>query len=187
MKTTWDIFLSHKISLKFSQSNLEKIVQRSTRSQKLKFWNCLARTVRPRLADRPRHRFDFGKELKFVDSSTKPRTVWQYSADRPAIIHGPPASKFYSCFDAFLLKLGEVIFLSKSLKLNLVTRISYLCSKSGGSLSFFESLRVNASNVFNMLSEVRSLWWASRIWHIALHNFYDIDMFSLTSLCAFGI
>jgi hypothetical protein len=27
-----------------------------------------------------------------------------------------------SCLDVFLLKLGEVIFLSKSLKINLVTR-----------------------------------------------------------------
>jgi hypothetical protein len=34
-----------------------------------------------------------------------------------------------SCINAFLLKLREVILLSKSLKLNLVTRISYLCSK----------------------------------------------------------
>jgi hypothetical protein len=40
-----------------------------------------------------------------------------------------------------LLKLGEVILLSKSLKLNLVTRISYLCSKGGGSLSLFEILK----------------------------------------------
>jgi hypothetical protein len=31
-----------------------------------------------------------------------------------------------------------VILLSKSLKLNLVTRISYLCFKGGGSLSLFE-------------------------------------------------
>jgi hypothetical protein len=37
-----------------------------------------------------------------------------------------------------LLQLGEVILLSKSLKLNLVTRISYLCSKGGWSLSLFE-------------------------------------------------
>jgi hypothetical protein len=50
-----------------------------------------------------------------------------------------------------------VIFLSKSLKLNLVTRISYLCSKGGGSLSFLEPFRVNASNVYNMLSSVHSL------------------------------
>jgi hypothetical protein len=41
--------------------------------------------------DRPRHRFDFGQELKIVDSPTKPRTVRLYSADRPAIIHGPSA------------------------------------------------------------------------------------------------
>jgi hypothetical protein len=52
----------------------------------------------------------------------------------------------------FLLSLRDEIFLSKSLKLNLVMRISYLRSKGGGSLSFFESLRVNASNVYNMLS-----------------------------------
>ena len=65
------------------------------------------------------------------------------------------SQKFHSRINAFLLKLGEVIFLS--LKLNLVTRISYPCSKGGGSLSLFESLRVNASNFYNMLSEVRSL------------------------------
>jgi hypothetical protein len=40
-----------------------------------------------------------------------------------------------------LLQLGEVILLSKSLKLNLVTRISYLCFKGGGSLSLFEILK----------------------------------------------
>jgi hypothetical protein len=91
METTWDIFLSHRISLKFSQSNLEKIVQRSTGSQKLKFWNCLAWTVWPLLADRPQHHFDFGQELKIVDSPTKPRTVRLYSADRPTIIHRPSA------------------------------------------------------------------------------------------------
>jgi hypothetical protein len=34
-----------------------------------------------------------------------------------------------------------VILLSKSLKLNLVTRISYLCFKGGGSLSLFEILK----------------------------------------------
>jgi hypothetical protein len=43
-----------------------------------------------------------------------------------------------------LLKLDEVILLSKSLKLNLVTRISYLCSKGGWSLSLFEILKGNA-------------------------------------------
>ena len=42
---------------------------------------------------------------------------------------------------ASLIKLGEVVLLSKSLKLNLVTRISYLCSKGGWSLSLFEILK----------------------------------------------
>jgi hypothetical protein len=42
---------------------------------------------------------------------------------------------------ASLLRLDEVILLSKSLKLNLVTRISYLCSKGGWSLSLFEILK----------------------------------------------
>jgi hypothetical protein len=46
------------------------------------------------------------------------------------------------------LKLGEVILLSKSLKLNLVTRISYHCSKGGGSLSFFEILKGNCLKCF---------------------------------------
>src|SRR5688500_6146927 len=46
--------------------------------------------------------------------------------------------KFHSCIIASLLKLDEVVLLSKSLKLNLVTRISYLCSKGGWSLSLFE-------------------------------------------------
>jgi hypothetical protein len=62
------------------------------------------------------------------------------------------SQKFHSCINAFLLKLGEVILLSKSLKLNLVMRISYICSKGGGSLSLFEISRVNASNIYNMLS-----------------------------------
>jgi hypothetical protein len=66
-----------------------------------------------------------------------------------------------------------VIFLSKSLKLNLVTRISYLCSKGGGSLSFFESLRVNASNVYNMLSEV--LVYDE-------HRIYDILHFTISMI-----
>jgi hypothetical protein len=51
------------------------------------------------------------------------------------------SQKFHSCINAFLLNLGEVILLSKSLKLNLVMRISYLCSKGGGSLSLFEILK----------------------------------------------
>jgi hypothetical protein len=42
---------------------------------------------------------------------------------------------------ASLLKLGEVILLSKNLKLNLVTRISCLCYKGGWSLSLFEILK----------------------------------------------
>jgi hypothetical protein len=41
--------------------------------------------------------------------------------------------------------------LLKSLKLNLVMRISYLCLKGGSSLSLFETSRVNASNIHNML------------------------------------
>jgi hypothetical protein len=61
-----------------------------------------------------------------------------------------PAS--YLVKPAFLLKLGEVILLAKRLKLNLVTRISYLCFKGGGSLSLFEILKGIALNVFNMLS-----------------------------------
>jgi hypothetical protein len=52
-----------------------------------------ARTVRPLLAERPRHRFDFGQELKIVDNQTKPWNVRLYSVDRPAIIHGPFASE----------------------------------------------------------------------------------------------
>jgi hypothetical protein len=47
-----------------------------------------------------------------------------------------------------LLKLGEVILLSKSLKLNLVTRISYLCFKGGGSLSLFEILKGKLLKMF---------------------------------------
>jgi hypothetical protein len=43
------------------------------------------------------------------------------------------------------LKLDEVIYLSKSLKLNLVTRISYLCSKGGWSLCLFENLKGKCS------------------------------------------
>jgi hypothetical protein len=57
----------------------------------------------------------------------------------------------YPCFipsNVFLLKLGEVILLSKSLKLNLVMRISYLCSKGGGSLSLFEILKGNCLKCF---------------------------------------
>jgi hypothetical protein len=48
---------------------------------------------------------------------------------------------FHSCIYASLIKLGEAILLSKSLKLNLVTRISCLCSKGGWSLSLFEILK----------------------------------------------
>jgi hypothetical protein len=47
-----------------------------------------------------------------------------------------------------LLKLGEVILLSKSLKLNLVTRISCLCSKGGWSLSLFEILKGKSLRCF---------------------------------------
>jgi hypothetical protein len=47
----------------------------------------------------------------------------------PCFIPSLTSQNFHSCIYAFLLKLGEVILLSKSLKLNLVTRISYLCSK----------------------------------------------------------
>jgi hypothetical protein len=56
----------------------------------------------------------------------------------PCFIPSLTSQKFHSYIYAFLLKLGEVILLSKSLKLNLVTRISYLCFKGGGSLSLFE-------------------------------------------------
>jgi hypothetical protein len=69
----------------------------------------------------------------------------------PCFIPSLTPQKFHSCIDAFLLKLDEMIFLSKSLKLNLVTRISYLCLKGGSSLSLFETSRVNASNIYNML------------------------------------
>ena len=44
-------------------------------------------------ADRPRHRFNFGQELKIMDSPTKLWTVRLYSVDRPTIIHGPSACK----------------------------------------------------------------------------------------------
>jgi hypothetical protein len=54
------------------------------------------------------------------------------------------SQKFHFCIYAFLLILGEVILLSKSLKLNLVMRISYLCSKGGSSLSLFEILMLIA-------------------------------------------
>jgi hypothetical protein len=69
----------------------------------------------------------------------------------PSFIPSLTSQKFHSCFNAFLLKLGEVILLLKSLKLNLVMRISYLCLKGGSSLSLFETSRVNASNIHNML------------------------------------
>jgi hypothetical protein len=59
----------------------------------------------------------------------------------PYFIPSLTSQKFHSCINAFLLKLGEVILLSKSLKLNLVTRISYLCPKGGGSLSLSEILK----------------------------------------------
>jgi hypothetical protein len=59
----------------------------------------------------------------------------------PFFIPSLTSQKFHSCINAFLLKLGEVILLSKRLKLNLVTRISYHCSKGGRSLSLFEILK----------------------------------------------
>jgi hypothetical protein len=57
----------------------------------------------------------------------------------PCFIHSLTSQKFH--FNTFLVKLGEVTLLSKSLKLNLVTRISYLYSKGGVSLSLFEILK----------------------------------------------
>jgi hypothetical protein len=59
----------------------------------------------------------------------------------PCFIPSLTSQKFHSCINAFLLKLGDVILLSKSLKLNLVMRISYLYSKGGVSLSLFEILK----------------------------------------------
>jgi hypothetical protein len=59
----------------------------------------------------------------------------------PASILVQPLKNFHSCINALLLQLGEVILLSKSLKLNFVTRISYLRFKGGGSLSLFEILK----------------------------------------------
>jgi hypothetical protein len=67
-------------------------------------------------------------------------------------------SMYYPCFipslisqNSFLLsasleKLDEVLSLSKSLKLNLVTRISCLCFKGGWSLSLFEILKGKCLN-----------------------------------------
>jgi hypothetical protein len=66
----------------------------------------------------------------------------------PCFIPSLTSQKFHSYIYAFLLKLGEVFLLSKSLKLNLVTRINYLCSKGGGSLSLFEILKGNCLKCF---------------------------------------
>jgi hypothetical protein len=66
----------------------------------------------------------------------------------PCFIPSLISQNFHSCINIFLLKLGEVILLSKSLKLNLVTRISYLCSKGGGSLSLFEILKGKCLKMF---------------------------------------
>jgi hypothetical protein len=67
----------------------------------------------------------------------KRKHVYVYSCFNP----NSTSQKFHSCINALLLQLGEVILLSKSLKLNLVTRISYICFKGGGSLSPFEILK----------------------------------------------
>jgi hypothetical protein len=56
----------------------------------------------------------------------------------PCFISSFTSQIFHSCIYASLIKLDEVVLLSKSLKLNLVTRISYLYSKGGWSLSLFE-------------------------------------------------
>jgi hypothetical protein len=64
----------------------------------------------------------------------------------PCFIPSLTAQKFHSRINASLLKLGEVILLSKILKLNLVTRISCLCSKGGWSLSLFEILKGKCLN-----------------------------------------
>jgi hypothetical protein len=85
----------------------------------------------------------------------------------------------------FVKSLGEVIFLTKSLKLNLITRLSYLCSKGGGSLSFFEYLRVNASNIYNnafLKCIFRHEHHDYQLWHIGLHRCYGIDISSLIDL-----
>jgi hypothetical protein len=66
----------------------------------------------------------------------------------PCFISSLTSQKIHSCFNASLLKLDEVIYLSKSLKLNLVTRISYLCSKSGWSLSLFEIFKGKMLKMF---------------------------------------
>jgi hypothetical protein len=59
----------------------------------------------------------------------------------PCFIPSLTSQTFHSYIYASLLKLDEVILLSKSLKLNLVTRISCLCFKGGWSLSLFEILK----------------------------------------------
>jgi hypothetical protein len=70
------------------------------------------------------------------------------SMQYPCFIPSLTSQKFHSCIYAILLQLGEVILLSKSLKLNLVTRIRYLCFKGGGSLSLFEILKGDCLKCF---------------------------------------